>query len=107
MYPVTDWSRTSPQGVLMRRILAAAALGMVLVTGAACEGGDNAGAGSPSASAGTGTSTGDPMPGGSGTASDKQVCDDVQTLVADSSKKFADELLKAAQSGNAGEAETK
>jgi len=87
----------------MRRTLAVAALGLALMSGAACTEGDNAGSGSPTSSA-----TGTPAPGssGTGTASDKQVCDNVQTLVADSTQKFTQELLKAAQAGNTGAAET-
>jgi hypothetical protein len=90
----------------MRRILAGAALGVVLLTGAGC---DQAGtpSASPSTSSGPGSSAGAPAkasPSYSVSAADSQVCKDTKTLVTDSTTKFSEQVVKAIQ-GGASEAE--
>jgi len=87
-----------------RRILAAAALSVLLLTGAGCTD-DNGGSGSatgPSASASAARGTATPGTGtssGPASAADKQICDDTQALVAQSTKKFSEEVVKAVQGG--------
>jgi hypothetical protein len=90
----------------MRSVLAASALALVLLAGAGCTDSNRSGNGSgstdPTASTGGGApgGTGSPgLPGASATGSDRQVCADTEKLIADSTRKFGEELVKAAQSG--------
>jgi len=90
----------------MRRILAGAALGVVLLTGAGCDqvGTPSAApSGSASAGAGSGTSA-KPAPSYSVSTADTQVCKDTKTLATDSTTRFSEQVVKGIQ-GGANEAE--
>lgn len=93
----------------MRRILAAVALSAVVLSGAACSDSDESGSPSgpaapsgvsASATAQTGSSTSaSPGTAGTGSEADKQVCLDVEKLMAESTTRFGQELVKAVQGG--------
>jgi uncharacterized phage infection (PIP) family protein YhgE len=87
-----------------RRILAVAALSALLLTGAGCTD-DNGGSGSTAGPSGSASATrGSAAPGtgtsaGPASAADKQICDDTEQLVAQSTRKFGEEVVKAVQGG--------
>jgi hypothetical protein len=90
-------------------MVAAAGLALVLLAGAGCTDSNNSGRSSGTPGTSGSTSAGaSGAPGGSGstgtsagpvTAADQQVCKDTEQLIADSTRKFGEELVKAAQSG--------
>jgi len=88
----------------MRRLLTAAALAAVLVTGAACtdQSGTPGASGSPSGSAGSSGGTGSTSgatPTYSVSAADVKVCEDTRNLVTDSTKRFGEEVVRSLQGG--------
>jgi hypothetical protein len=86
----------------MRRIVVAAAIGLALLSAAACTnqaGSPSGSAGASGAASATSGSGGVASPSISVSADDLKVCEDTRTLVTDSTKKFGDEVVKAVQKG--------
>jgi hypothetical protein len=110
---------------LPRRALAALVLSAALLVAAGCTGSGKSGSngsasgssGSPSATTSGGANPGSGAPGGgapgggtgTGTpsAGDRKVCDDTETLIADSTQKFGEEVVKVLDSGSVGEGQQK